>query len=194
MITELGKLYRPVTTLPEEDGRYLTITSTDNGDVASIQNFRNGCWALPNNIQAWMPIPPVLDNFNEVCFLNVGNKLELERGEIGSLIVHPPEDVDGATVEVLVTVVEDLEDDDGSSIPPAVVVILKSYLGDSSISIDQACATFADAREILRAESQAKDKFGAAHPELVMKVLEEQAKLAGSSPTALYNFEVPDAD
>ena len=64
MITELGKLYRPVTTRPEKDGRYLTIISTSTGNEATVQNFRDGRWGLPNQIRAWMPIPPVPDKFD----------------------------------------------------------------------------------------------------------------------------------
>ena len=79
MITELGKLYKPVTTLPEEDGMYLAIITEEGEDVAIVLPFSEGKFAL-QEVRAWMPIPPVPYNFNDVCFFNVGNELELEDG------------------------------------------------------------------------------------------------------------------
>ena len=202
MITELGKLYRPVTTRPQEDGRYLTIIGTSSGDEATVQNFRDGRWGLPNQIRAWMPIPPIPDKFDQVCFLDVGNELELEEGETGSLVIHPPEGVDGASIEVIVTVVEDLKDDEGNDIPPGVAVILKSYLGESDISLEQISATFKDAKKIIHAEKAAKERYGAAHPELVIKELEEHRVLEEAQQKLIQemfeetddNFEETDAN
>jgi hypothetical protein len=194
MITELGKLYRPVTTRPEEDGRYLTIITTSSGDEATVQNFTDGCWGLPYKIKAWMPIPPVPDNFNEVCFLNVGNELELEEGETGSLVVHPPEGADGASIEVVVRVIEDLVVNGEET--PCLDVYLKAYLGEANLAMGKPCfMPFRAAQKVLDAESKVKEKYGAANPELVLKVLEEQAELEEAQQKLIQDvFGVTDAD
>lgn len=175
MITELGKLYKPVTTLPEEDGMYLAIITEEGEDVAVVLPFSEGKFAL-QEVRAWMPVPPVPDNFNDVCFFNVGNELELEEGETGSLIVHPPIGVDGASIEIIVHVVEDLEVE-GELVPPSVAVILKSYRGKCEIAIGQELASFQTAQRVLEVEYSVKEQYGEVDKELVLSVLREQEEL-----------------
>ena len=194
MITELGKLYRPVTTRPEEDGSYLTIISTNSGDQATVQNFTDGRWGLSYEIKAWMPIPPVPDKFDQVCFLNLGSELELEEGETGSLVVHPPEGADGASIEVVVRVIEDLVVNGEET--PCLDVYLKAYLGEANLAMGKPCfMPFRAAQKVLDAEAKVKEKYGAANPELVLRVLEEQAELEEAQQKLVQDvFEGTDAN